>query len=679
MRLSKRDIRVLIVIGFIVGFSMVALGAVFDTATPTSGKVPLVTNDGANITISGTTNVSLDDGSIWSDDTVIVRTTDGNLTVSSTGPANATVNANDITGTYTNATQLDVSSNQMTLDPEDKPQVTLQGAATEAAWTDYALDDGTVDMVISGPDATSTDVTFYGLTPDVRVSAVNKSTGNPVAVGETNADGNVTLNIGHSTQTILLKTGDQSSFPVLSNPSPTGDLSDEPNQLSIQVNDSDFPDDDVTVNISLDGTQQTSTTLQSNGTVTASVPNNLDAGVHNWTVNATDKFGNSEEETYSFTVPGFVYIFNETPNSTGQHELLDGVNITVEATTTGSGGTAFKTNVKDGIINLTGLDPGQTYIITLDAQDYYVRSVYLPDLYSQNSVFLLNKSINSTTNTITLDDATGRYSDNPVLVTQRVVNTSNATNIPDDGYRWVTIGGDRLGADNQFVAHFEQDERYRFKVINQDGDTRILGEYTAELDGPINLEVGTVNYRFGDEEQGYVWTALVQNETTGGSVRFAFTDYEELTEELILTIKTRDTGTVVTSERFTSGPYGEIVYVEPITQSEYENTTYNVSFVAERGDGQISGSKLVGSRQTLTFPISDIWRHVIYAAVTFLLAFTVGVGISAGAGAITVALWSGVAWFVGIVPQELGAGAIILALLIGIWTTTQEQDPRVPG
>jgi hypothetical protein len=294
-------------------------------------------------------------------------------------------------------------------------------------------------------------------------------------------------------------------------------------------------------------------------------------------------------------------------------------------------------------------------------------------------VYLLNKTIASTTNTVTLSDRTGKFSDNPVLQTQRVINTSNVTNISDDGYQWVTIGGDRLGADEQFVAHFEQTERYRFVVRNSQGDTRVLGEYTAELDGPIDLEIGSIAYELGNESAGYEWSASIENETTGGAITFAYNDNQNITDSLNLVIKNRDTGTVIANERFTNGPYGEIVYVESISQNQYDNESFVVEWDADRGDETITAKQVVGSRQGIDLPIDKVWKNVIYAAITLLLAFLVGAGISPGAGAITVASWSGVAWYIELVPAELGAGVVILAFAIGAWTTMQEQTPEVPG
>jgi hypothetical protein len=676
MSVSRRDLRIAFLVGmFVMIVAAPVVGQVLSGLIATSGTIPMQTNSGVTVNVAGASDMAGSDFPY--DNTVDVVTDQGNITISGNDPANVSIAASDITGTYTNATELDVQD-PVTLNPENKAKITVEGDATDLAWSDYGLDDGQTDLVISGPDGTSSTIYLYNLPSDITVSAINTTTGKTVAVNTTNINGQLALDIDHSTQTLNLQSGDQSTIPTLANPSPTGDLSTPPSELSIGVNDTDFPDDNVSVTFDFDGVQQNTTHITSNSTVTEPLPSNLDSGQHTWEVNATDKFGNSEIESYSFTVPGNISIYNETPNATGQHELLDGVNISVEATTTGSEGTAFKQTVTDGTIDLEGLPTDETYIITLDGEGYYVRSVYLPNLYEQDAVYLLNKSQPSTENTISLNDRTGNFDDNPVLLTQRVINTSNVSKTANNGYEWETIGGDRLGADGQFVAHLEQTERYRFVVINTDGDRRVLGEYTAELDGPIELTIGSVSYEFGNESVGYRWDATIENETdTDPIIRFAYNDFDNLTDEIQLEIQYRDNGTPIAIERFTNGPFGELVYTQVLSEDQYENHSFVVLWEAERGGETITGKTYVGAKRPLTLPIDTYWKHVLYAAITLLLAFIVGVGIGPAAGITTVGMWTGVAWYIDLVPTELGAGAVILIMLIGAWTTMREQEPEV--
>ena len=611
--------------------------------------------------------------------TIYLDTSDGTVELVSNAATNASVAPADIEGTYTNLSDVDASAGALTANPADKAKLTVNGAATEVAWTDYAIDDGTVDTVISGPDGTSTDVTYYGLPSDLTMTAINASTGTPLAVTQSDGTGQATFTIDHSQQTVKLVSGDETETPEQSAASPVGDQSTEPAEFNVTVTDQDFPDDNVSVTIDSDGSQVHSTTITQNSTITTSMPQSaLTGGEHTWTVNTTDKFGNVRVVEYDYTIPSQVYIYNETRNASNIHELIDGTDVSVRATLTGSGGTVVEDTISDGSFDLSGYDPTQTYILTVETDDYHVRSVYLPNLYEQNSIFLLNKSQPSQQNIITVEDRTGNYEDNPVLETQRVINTSNVPNATDDGYKWVTIAGDRLGADNTYTANFEQNKRYRFVVTNDDGDSRVLGEYVAETDQPINLGIGSIDYQFGGEKEGYEWTATIENTSSGGLITYAYNDYNNLTDSITLEIRDREDGTIIASETFTSGPYGELVYTKQISQSQYENQTWEVSWEADRDGETVSAVRPIGGRGPIDFGVLDaFWITAAFSLIALVLAFAVGASISAGAGGLAVAGWMGIAWYIGAVPTELGAGAIILAFLVSAWTTVNEQEQQV--
>lgn len=649
----------------------------FETGVMTqSPPLSLDANSGPNVTITGSTDVDVTTPFPFSN-TVDLTTAAGSAEFTGSGGA-ATVDAANIEGQFTNLTAVDASTNAIQVDPADKAQLTIDGAATEVAFSDYALDDGSVDTVIAGPDGTSTELTYTGLQSGLTVTAVNASTGTPLDVAEVDQFGNLAVDIPHSESQVLLQSGDQTNTPEQTDASPVGDQSTEPAEFSVNVTDLDFPDDEVTVTIDADGSQVHQETITSNNTVTASIPqSSLEGGEHEWSVNATDRFGNTEIAEYDYTIPSQVYIYNETRNATGQYELIDDT-ANVRATLTGSDGLVVEQTVNNGVFDLEGYDPTQTYILTVETNDYFVRSVYLPNLYEQQAIFLLNQSRDSTESLISLDDRTGNFDDNPVLQTQRVINTSNVSLIPDNGFQWVTVAGDRLGADNQFQAHFEKNKRYRFNVVNTEGDERVLGEYTAEFDGPISLEIGTISYQFSDEATSYEYDVSAINESGSPVVRFAYNDHDDETDSLTLEIRNRETAAVIDTASFDNGPYGEVVYSAPISTDQYNNETFVVEWSAERGGETIGSTEVAGGQRIIDMPLDGLWLNVVFGAVALLLAFLVGAGVHPAAGAITVSGWAGVAWFIGLVPAELGAGAVILSFAISIWMLVQQSNQGVP-
>lgn len=456
---------------------------------------------------------------------------------------------------------------------------------------------------------------------------------------------------------------------------PTGDLTTSTPTFEIDVSDSTFglaQGDSVNASLYVDGNYEGSDTVTANGT--ASVSATISSGgdnTYHWELE--DRYGGTAtSQTFSISTPSEVVIREEEP----PHDKIT-TTTGVEITVTGSNETVALRNVTDGTINLTGLPTDETYIFTLNNEDYYIREAYIESIYEQRTLFLLNKSNDATFNKATLSDRTGNFDDNPTLEVQAVINTSLYPEEPNQTGQWVTISGDRIGASQSLEVYLWKDHRYRFVVTSQDGtNTRTLGEYTAKDNGTIPIEIGTVQYKYGDADTGYEWSADIQNETTGGSITFSYNDHENLTSNVSLTIKYRNNSSVLVSQDFTSGPYGEIVYTEPISQDEYENESFIVEWSAGNDGEVISGSRAVGAQQPLDLPLDTIWMQVLYAAIALMLAFFVG-AVNPALGAVTVSLWSGLAWYMGIVPAELGAGAIVLAIALSVWMMVNQSRTGV--
>jgi len=120
------------------------------------------------------------------------------------------------------------------------------------------------------------------------------------------------------------------------------------------------------------------------------------------------------------------------------------------------------------------------------------------------------------------------------------------------------------------------------------------------------------------------------------------------------------------------------VYVESISTDQYNNESFVVEFESDRDGEILNGQTVVGGQRILDFPLDAQWLNIIFALVALVLAFVVGAGIHPAAGAITVSGWAGVAWFIGMVPSGLGAGAIILGMAISVWMMVQQNSTGVP-
>lgn len=663
--IATAALAVLLVLG------MPVLAAHLTNTVEVGGSIEVAAPSGPSVTINTSggpagTAAEVDMRNLFPDaNTVEVITENGNITFTSTGDTTAEYNYWNLGGTTLNVTNISASTADLTIDTEHKTPVTVGGDITYIEYknaSDVAVDDNTRDFAYGGPSGTSK-VTLEGVPASTQIGAVDRDTNTILDVATSTSTGRITFSsLTNSDHNVELVTSN--GAPSFSNPSPTGDLTSEPTTLSVDVSDPDFPEgDNVTVEISFEGSVVHTETITSNQTVTTSVPSaGTKGGSHSWSVEATDAYSQTSTDSYTYNVPDKLYIFNET----APHDLINGTNVSVTATITGSNETVFERTITDGKINFTGLPADETYIITLDAENFYVREVYVQSIYDQQAVFLLNKSVPSVQNSLSVSDRTGKYSDNPTIVVDRVINTSNISQLPDNGYQWVAIGGDRLGASGFYVIDLQKDSRYRFRVINQQGDTRVLGEYTAKSSGSIDLEIGSIQYDLTGEDNAYEWNSYIENETTGGSLTYAYNDPSNLTENVTLTIRYRENDTVLVTETFTNGPYGEIVYTEPLTQNQYENHSYVVSWSAGRDGEVITGQTYVGSRQGITLPLDTVWMQVGYAALILVFAFLVGAGVNAAAASLVVISFAGFGWYIKIVPPELGAGAIILGLMIAV-------------
>lgn len=269
-------------------------------------------------------------------------------------------------------------------------------------------------------------------------------------------------------------------------PSGGAQLTSREVDLSIDLEDVDFAEtsgDSVDVEFFVDGSSVgTESSVTSNGTVTHTAQIS-GGGSHTWRAEATDEYGLTEtSDTFSMQVPGEIEIRNET----GANGLVD------EATVEGrffSGELIFDREVADGTIDMTGLDADREYVLTVEAEGYYSRTVVVESLYEQSTVYLLRDNNTAHLTEFTIDDQTGDFpaASSKVRI-EKPINRSGTTN-------WTTIAGDYFGAEGSFKVHLQNSTRYNISVENDAGEVAELGPYTADSAGIKQLtisEQGTI-------------------------------------------------------------------------------------------------------------------------------------------------------------------------------------------
>jgi len=148
-------------------------------------------------------------------------------------------------------------------------------------------------------------------------------------------------------------------------------------------------------------------------------------------------------------VPDTLFIRNETNHS----QLIDNVG-TVDVRFFGDS-EVYTRDTDDGTVNMSGLPVGQSFIVTAsppDGTNYTDRTVFVTNIYEQQSVYLLNTSINPTiTGRFVLDDPTGQFGSDSVLYIEKPINVSGTV-------QYQTIHADEFGAEG-VTATLQESER----------------------------------------------------------------------------------------------------------------------------------------------------------------------------------------------------------------------------
>lgn len=648
--MSARKRRLVIIGMIVVGFlSGAVVGEVaFSGGEPASGDVPIGASDGPLVVVTDVSNIELTEFTPNSN-TVEVTSDVGNATLSSNGRTNVTLDT--VTGSWTNATSLDVSSTPLTINPEDKPAITVSGDADVARFRSMTVDDGTVDFEYGGSSGTTT-LTVNGLSATSTVAAVEPGT-NKVLDTATPSGGSATFTLPNSNHSVRLQTS--VGPPTLTNASPAGDLSTKPGTVSVDVDDPDFPNDNVTVTAELNGTTLGTTTVDDAGTASFSI-GALAAGQHEVDITATDQYGQTTTTSYSFTTPDTLEIRNETNPS----QLIN--NSTVEVTFFGDE-TVIERTTTNGTINMTGLPAGQTFAVTADAPGYVTRTIVIDELWQQQTVYLLNESETSVLVDFSIEDDTGQFVDDETkLKVQKSITINGTTN-----YR--TIAGDFLGATGTVSFLLERDQRYRL-VAESETQTRVLGKYTATSAGSETLEIGQVVLE-GDADTGYVFRATTTNATGQHYIRAVYQDEEELTTALNLdVIRVYENGSesVVATRSVTNtlGTYSELIAVNNSTNR------YRIEWDAQRDGTTITGNTTVGELDDITgaWPVAE-WvlemlgmimvvgvggLLVIYDSSLAGIGMVVTAGFFTSVGVLAIPLWALAPAAIAAILFQVGSG-----------------------
>jgi hypothetical protein len=516
------------------------------------------------------------------------------------------VQVDRINGTWTNTSALDVGSADLTININDKQPVTVGGGADSLDYRDMALDDGQADFAISSSAPVTLDV--EGFSSGTRVVAVDGSTA--VGGGVVDSSGTLTLTLTQGTHdSVELVTS--AGGPSVDSISPTGGLSDAPTTLTVDVSDPDFPADNVSVTARFDGTEIATKHATAAGEVTFDVSSLAwTGGSHTWTVEVADASGQTATETETVSVPSTLTVRNETNVS----EVISGPNVTVRLEFFGDEGTVETRTGSNGTIDMTGLPADERYIARVEAPGYVTRTVIIPSIFEQDSIYLLNESVNSVAVEFEIDDSTGQFSGDGVrLRIDKPIETNGTT-------EYEAVAGARQSASGTVSAVLEEDRVYRI-VVSKDGNTRSLGEWTATRDGLVTLPIGRIELSGDVSDKGWLLEHSIDDPPEGsnkdGLLRLKFVDKDSRTDSIeTQVVRLNESGAVVETVLANATETDTQSFVRSVGVNNTSDT-FELRYTLVRDGETTSGKRELGTLQGISLPVDAGWLNLISWVTVF--------------------------------------------------------------
>jgi len=406
--------------------------------------------------------------------------------------------------------------------------------------------------------------------------------------------------------------------------------------------------DTVEYEVFVNGEEIESDEISENKTVEVE-SDNVDYGDNEWYVTGEDEIGNEfTSDTFEFSAPNQIEIRDVKTN-----ELIDDAEVTLEFF---SGEVVIEETTEDGLIDMSGLDAGETLVVTVQAEGYHDRTSIIDSVFSQQNIYLLEDSdeIDDANVVFELEDYSGQFdSAESQLRIERPVDVNGERS-------WKVVGGERFGAAGEVTETLEINQRYRLVIENEDGLTRSLGDYTPTEDVVTTLEVGSIEW--AAETDTYRWNADYKADETGHNVEWIIESDPNELENIDVELTDQLSGDLI-AEEFEEGPVSDYSTQFDVPE-EYENRTLVIEWTADKNGEEISGSRAIGDRPpTVDNPFEEEWALLVVGLILMGVGLLFG-GAFGAIGALMVSMTAGVLWWLGWL--EVGVGIVLLALIVSV-------------
>jgi len=471
--------------------------------------------------------------------------------------------------------------------------------------------DTTVDSGSPFPDADTVEVQNTSFSSPGPASVTVDSFGDPIQLSSIQTNGS-DLRINKSTDgtRAVIVSGQSDAFDIhqvnLSRDDDQTDIAyDSLNDAPEIEFDTELNEDESVVAIDRDtDTVIGSAFADSSGTVLFS---NLESGAHDV---------NFERG------PSILRVYNETAPS----QLVDDDATLRIRFFDGDSEEVIERDITDGTATLQGVPQDDEVIVTVreESGNYTYRRIILDSLYQQQDIYLLHQSQPNIRVAFQLNDKTGEFRPSETRLFVEKPITKDYDSDGTNETRYETVVGDRFGADGRFPAVIQPSERYRLRVKNDDGQTRVLGAYSAAERGIVEIPIGQI--QFQGRGSGEASFAASMFEQSGDRyVRIQYRDSLNATESLDLEIVGTDNASTIRPNTTESGPFGVYTETYKLPNGEPDDATYEVRYHADRrGEPDMGATRFVGD-------VPEIAKSMnIDPQVLSLLGWVMLVGISGG-------------------------------------------------
>jgi len=263
---------------------------------------------------------------------------------------------------------------------------------------------------------------------------------------------------------------------------------------------------------------------------------------------------------------------------TNPSQLITGAEVDIRFYIQGDSGSTDQVSrtTTTGQIDMTGLPKNESFVVSVSAENYNDRQIFVDNLYEQQSVYLLNKNETTVTKTFEYTDFSGDFpQEDTVILFERPIND-----------QFKTVSGDVIGATGEYRVTLDQNQRHRIILYNREtGERRTQGPFTPLVSGANQIEVYSQNEiditGLGPVLQFSPSTAAVREATV--TFETDITERANAIDSTTVTLYRRTGGQLTMLQQNTTSGAGSVVQTANLTGYNSSTAVIEVEYTLSDG------------------------------------------------------------------------------------------------